>query len=333
MSVSRNLSRLINLYSQEVGSSRQRRILNMVAAFPYLLRLHIRPGCLCKHSEEITAPVGAHFVKLPETRMAAVETRHEGDEIRTSTRIAHRDCWVDKRELPWRLFTENDSISGSKVSTLSQVIAANNRPLWVCDHIGQLIMQIPYGPNFTSRERLTMLGKVEKLTNAVGQCERIHQTAVPLNYARHSLRSLTLWLFTLPFCLIKDMGLLTAPVAACIAWILFGVYQIGYTIEDPFQGSLRLSILCDAISRDVLGTDDATSQNVTTAAKDMWWDNADDKQRTTSNSIMDHLRNGATAQQYQFLPMFQDEEKFLKATPKLVEENGTWSLVDLVERP
>lgn len=31
-----------------------------------------------------------------------------------------------------------------------------------------------------------------------------------------------------------------------------GVYEIGYAIEDPFQGSLRLSILCDTIRRDVL---------------------------------------------------------------------------------
>ena len=39
---------------------------------------------------------------------------------------------------------------------------------------------------------------------------------------------------------------------AVISWLLFGVYQIGYTIEDPFQGSLRLSILCDAVYRDVM---------------------------------------------------------------------------------
>lgn len=37
-----------------------------------------------------------------------------------------------------------------------------------------------------------------------------------------------------------------------IAWLLLGVYQIGYSIEDPFQGSLRLSILCDAVYRDVM---------------------------------------------------------------------------------
>eukprot|EP00567_Pseudictyota_dubia_P009111 CAMPEP_0197462970 /NCGR_PEP_ID=MMETSP1175-20131217/60541_1 /TAXON_ID=1003142 /ORGANISM="Triceratium dubium, Strain CCMP147" /LENGTH=52 /DNA_ID=CAMNT_0042998605 /DNA_START=52 /DNA_END=207 /DNA_ORIENTATION=+ len=39
---------------------------------------------------------------------------------------------------------------------------------------------------------------------------------------------------------------------AVIAWLLLGVYEIGYSIEDPFQGSLRLNILCDAIYRDVM---------------------------------------------------------------------------------
>ena len=78
----------------------------------------------------------------------------------------------------------------------------------------------------------------------------------------------------------KDFGILTAPVMGVISWVLFGVYQIvsfiiliptsslkqrtrllitpslsllkGCSIEDPFQGSLRLSILCDAIYRDVM---------------------------------------------------------------------------------
>lgn len=38
-----------------------------------------------------------------------------------------------------------------------------------------------------------------------------------------------------------------------VSWLMFGVYEIGYAIEDPFQGTLRLSIICDIIRRDVLG--------------------------------------------------------------------------------
>jgi putative membrane protein len=145
---------------------------------------------------------------------------------------------------------------------------------------------------------------VEKLTDAVGQCERIHQTAVPLNYARHSLRSLTLWLFTLPFALVKDLGLLTAPVTACIAWLLFGVYQIGYSIEDPFQGTLRLSILCDAIRRDVLG-------------------------KTSGGDVEDDGRDERWTDNDRVEPLLLDET--LLNAPKLVQAfNGTWNVVGLV---
>jgi len=125
--------------------------------------------------------------------------------------------------------------------------------------MGQEIMGIPASEHFTSRERLKLLGDIDKLANAVGSCERIHQTAVPLHYARHALRSLTVWIVTLPFSLVKDFGLLTGPVTAIIAWLLFGVYQIGHSIEDPFQGSLRLSSMCEDIRIDVLACDNARS--------------------------------------------------------------------------
>lgn len=63
---------------------------------------------------------------------------------------------------------------------------------------------------------------------------------------------MTLWLLSLPFALVKPIGLLTGPVLFLVSWLLFGVYEIGYSIEDPFQGTLRLSILCDTVRRDVL---------------------------------------------------------------------------------
>lgn len=50
--------------------------------------------------------------------------------------------------------------------------------------------------------------------------------------------------------------MLTGPVTAMVAWLLFGVYQIGHSIEDPFQGSLRLSTLCEDIRQDILEDDD-----------------------------------------------------------------------------
>jgi len=136
---------------------------------------------------------------------------------------------------------------------MEECARAQNRPLWVCDRLAKEVHSVQDQANWTARERLTLLSKVEKLSATIGACERIHQTVVPLNYARHALRSLTMWLLSLPFALVKDLGLITGPVLFIISWMLFGVYEIGYSIEDPFQGTLRLSILCDAIRRDVMG--------------------------------------------------------------------------------
>jgi predicted membrane chloride channel (bestrophin family) len=173
---------------------------------------------------------------------AAVATAEE--ETGMSRRKTRQLYWVDKRTLPWRLLP-----SGA----LAKCARAQNRPLWVCDRIAQELSTVPDGPSFTNRERMTLIAHVEKLSKCIGGCERIHQTVVPLNYARHALRSLSLWLLSLPFALIKDLGLLTGPALFLVSWLLFGVYEIGYSIEDPFQGTLRLSILCDTIRRDVLG--------------------------------------------------------------------------------
>lgn len=249
---------MASFYENEIGRSRKHRLLNLLGSFPYLLKYHVRSGCLGDTFKGANVPK-EFALKLKDPSIEMVETRHEGDKhsVGGTTRLhlfqtaPKRECWVDKRTVPWNLIQNEES--------LKQVAIAENRPLWVCDRVAREIMDIPYGSNFSSRERLKFLGDVSKLTATVGQCERIHQTAVPLNYARHSLRALSLWLLSLPFTLVKDIGFLTPVAMAFISWLLFGVYQIGYSIEDPFQGSLRLSTLCDAIQRDVLR--EATFEN------------------------------------------------------------------------
>lgn len=229
-SKSRNLSRFVTMYREEVGTDRRQRILHLLAAFPYLLRHQVRNGCLCSD--------GA----------ASIDERNKLCLLEPNRPEQH--CFVDRRKFPWSLLERAQAKNSQNI--LHKIAQVTNRPLWICDRIGQEIMEIPIGPNFSSRERLKLLGDVDQLANAVGSCERIHQTTVPLHYARHALRSLTVWLVTLPFSLVKDFGLLTGPVTGMIAWLLFGVYQIGHSIEDPFQGSLRLSTLCEDIRRDIL---------------------------------------------------------------------------------
>jgi predicted membrane chloride channel (bestrophin family) len=252
---SRDLHRMMLLYDKQIGTDKRRRCQRLLAAFPYLLRHRIRPNLVMRRIDD------EQYKRDPENSIllyqdaaafdndaeaAAVATEEE--ETGKSRRKQRTLYWVDKRTLPWRLLPSE---------ALEQCARAQNRPLWVADRIATELRAVPdqndeNGPTFTARERLALISHVDKLSRCIGGCERIHQTVVPLNYARHSLRSLTLWLFTLPFALVKDTGILTGPVLFLVSWLLFGVYEIGYSIEDPFQGTLRLSIMCDSIRRDVL---------------------------------------------------------------------------------
>jgi ion channel-forming bestrophin family protein len=88
-----------------------------------------------------------------------------------------------------------------------QVLATTtcNRPLLVANALSKEMMRIPYGCNWTSRERLTMIGMANKLSACIGACERLVQTPVPLHYVRHTSRFLTLWCFMLPLVLVAEM--------------------------------------------------------------------------------------------------------------------------------
>lgn len=265
VNIARDLSRMVMLYDREIGVDKRRRIQRLLVAYPYLLRHRIRPNLVMRRldDEEYTRDPENSILLYQDTGMkdndpeAAVLAQAE--EVTGMSRRKKRPLyWVDKRTLPWRLLPSNDA--------LEKCARAQNRPLWVCDRMAAEIRHAPDVTNaatgteeFSNRERLIMLSQVNALSKCIGGAERIHQTTVPLNYARHTLRALTLWLFSLPFCLVRDLGLLTGPMLFFVSWLLFGVYEIGYAIEDPFQGTLRLSILCDTIRRDVMG--DETTRN------------------------------------------------------------------------
>jgi predicted membrane chloride channel (bestrophin family) len=231
-SVSRNLSRFTCLYEEDIGTARKLRAFRLLGAFPYLLHDHIlsEKSALVKSNGHVHTSVN-DFWQRGKTKTASPVPYEIYQGV------------PDEESVPWCLFPPK---------ARKKCFESENPPIWVCDRLSQEFTKVAYGPNFTARERFTFLSHIDKLSKSVGECERIHQTAVPQNYARHSLRSLSFWLVTLPFALVQELGLLTGPVMGVTAWLLFGVYQIGASIEDPFQGSLRLRMLCDAIYRDLM---------------------------------------------------------------------------------
>jgi len=296
---SRDLHRMCMLYEPEMGIETRRRMQRLIAAFPYLLRHRIRPNLVMRRVNDDQYKRDPVNTILLYQDSAAVDDDDEAAAIATqeetlgmSRRKTRPLFWVDKRTLPWRLLPSN---------ALQQCARAQNRPLWVCDRMSKEIRAVPTCESFMARERLNLIGHVEKLSHCIGACERIHQTAVPLNYARHSLRGLTLWLITLPFALVSTLGPLIGPVLFLVSWLLFGVYEIGYSIEDPFQGTLRLSILCDTIRRDVLADEFARATAFNLKEKEEEDDDDDDKEESDEDECVaeiseSHCQKGATGE-------------------------------------
>jgi hypothetical protein len=65
---------------------------------------------------------------------------------------------------------------------------------------------------------------ITSFEDALGGCERILKTPVPLSYTRHTGRFLMIWLTMLPFSLYGSCGIGTIPLCVIIAFLLLGAW-------------------------------------------------------------------------------------------------------------
>ena len=204
----RDLARFLYLYQEDAGSPRVERLIALLCAFPRELRAHLVGRSIL---EDLEAPRGRPTHQWPTNPPMRVG--------RTSSVLSDAEGA--------RLSVEEIMRRSTIAPMLPPVLAerlerAGNRPLHVCKCLASEYKRIPDSLTFTSRERLLCLTQVNHLSSYIGACERLLQTPVPLNYARHTSRFLTLWCLTLPVSLVGSMGLLVVPVTAFVTWCLFG---------------------------------------------------------------------------------------------------------------
>ena len=75
--------------------------------------------------------------------------------------------------------------------------------------------------------------------------ERVANTPIPRSYSIHLKQCVTLYLFSLPFTLIKDVGWGMIPLVTVVAFTLMGIEGIADEIEMPFgldNGDLPLGM-------------------------------------------------------------------------------------------
>jgi ion channel-forming bestrophin family protein len=94
----------------------------------------------------------------------------------------------------------------------------------------------------------------QQLVGYLGGCERIRKTPLPFAYVVHLRRALVLYCYTLPFALVGTYGWYTILDVFVIAYVFFGIEEIGVEIEGPFgkdDNDLPLGDICETIHRNV----------------------------------------------------------------------------------
>ncbi|MBD2176161.1 hypothetical protein H6F42_04410 [Pseudanabaena sp. FACHB-1998] len=99
-----------------------------------------------------------------------------------------------------------------------------------------------------------MIQLLHQMVDAVGVCERILRTPMPLAYSIHLKQLLMLYSFSLPFQMVEQLQWMTPPIVALISFTLLGIEEIGIQIEDPFghdANDLPLDAICNTMMRNI----------------------------------------------------------------------------------
>lgn len=147
------------------------------------------------------------------------------------------------------------SSSGLPPEDVQAVLNSQHLPLAVAQRISQAIL--------AARDRqvisdllVPMIDQnVNLLIDYVGACERIHRTPIPFAYMVHLRRALILYCYTLPFALVEPLHWWTVAGTFLLAFVFFGIEEIGVEIEDPFgydENDLPLERFCQTIEANLL---------------------------------------------------------------------------------
>jgi putative membrane protein len=107
------------------------------------------------------------------------------------------------------------------------------------------------------------------LVDAVGACERILKTPMPLVFAIKARRFILIFLLLLPFALVDRVGLATPFVTGLVAYALFSLDQIGVELQNPFSvknlSHLPLDDICCTIENNVLDLEEDKDMTIALA--------------------------------------------------------------------
>lgn len=136
-----------------------------------------------------------------------------------------------------------------------QIHACSHYPLAASVEMTNLINEARNKNLISEYFQVSLDQNIQLLIDYLGACERIRATPLPFAYVVHLRRALLIFCFSLPFALVDSFAWTTPLVTFLIAFVFFGIEEIGVEIEDPFgrdDNDLPLEKFCELISKNLL---------------------------------------------------------------------------------
>jgi len=133
---------------------------------------------------------------------------------------------------------------------VAQVMGSQHVPFAVARRMSAVLDAARREGRFNEYVQMQLDQNVQLLVDYLGGCERIRKTPIPFAYVMHLRRALLVYCYTLPFALVRDFGWMTVLATFIVAYVFFGIEEIGVEIEDPFgtdDNDLPLDQICSTI--------------------------------------------------------------------------------------
>ena len=130
------------------------------------------------------------------------------------------------------------------------IAAAPNRANAILNMLGEDYARAARESGIDPMLLVSMNHELDRFSGVLGGCERIRNTPIPFAYILLLHRTVHLYCFILPFCLISSLGWLTPIAVGILAYTFFGLDAIGTEIEDPFDVAPN-DLPLDALSRTI----------------------------------------------------------------------------------
>lgn len=121
-------------------------------------------------------------------------------------------------------------------ATVQNLIDARHKPARALYDLSNVINALP----LPYLRRLELDKSVVALCDALGVCDRIFSSPVPLVYTRHTARFLGFWTLALPLGLWNAFStswnhIAMLPACLLISFFLFGIEELATQLEEPFS--------------------------------------------------------------------------------------------------